>query len=39
MSSFLLYREGTLNPVLFEITDGEMTDLGNLEYTELPLPQ
>ena len=39
MSSFLLYQEGTLNPVLFEITEGEMTDLGNLEYTELPLPQ
>ena len=39
MSSFLLYQEGTLNAVLFEITDGEMTDLGNLEYTELPLPQ
>ena len=39
MSSFLLYQEGTLNAVLFEITDGETTDLGNLEYTELPLPQ
>ena len=39
MSSFLLYQEGTLNPILFEITDGETTDLGNLEYTELPLPR
>ncbi|MCY3711175.1 MAG: hypothetical protein OXG26_19980 [Caldilineaceae bacterium] len=39
MSSFLLYQEGTLDAVLFEITDGEMTDLGNLEYSELPLPQ
>ena len=39
MSSFLLFQEGTLDAVLFEITDGEMTDLGNLEYSELPLPQ
>lgn len=39
MSSFLLYQEGTLNPVLFEITDGETTDLGTLKYTELPLPR
>lgn len=39
MSSFLLYQEGTLNAVLFKITDGEMTDLGNLEYSELPLSQ
>ncbi len=39
MSSFLLYQEGTLDAVLFEITDDEMTDLGNLEYSELPLPQ
>ncbi|MYC96798.1 MAG: hypothetical protein F4X14_17670 [Caldilineaceae bacterium SB0661_bin_32] len=39
MSSFLLYQEGTLDAVLFEITDGEMTDLGNLEYSDLPLPQ
>ena len=39
MSSFLLYQEGTLDVILFEITDGEMTDLGNLEYSELPLPR
>ncbi len=39
MSSFLLYQEGTLNAVLFKITDGEMTDLGNLEYSDLPLSQ
>jgi hypothetical protein len=39
LSSFLLYQEGTLNAILFDITDGEMTDLGNLEYSELPLPQ
>ena len=39
MSSFLLYQEGTTRAILFEITDGETTDLGNLEYTELPLPQ
>ena len=39
MNSFLLYQEGSLDAVLFEITDGEMTDLGNLEYSELPLPQ
>ena len=39
LSSFLLYQEGTLNAILFDITDGEMTDLGNLEYFELPLPQ
>lgn len=39
LSSFLLYQEGTLNPILFAITDGETTDLGSLEYSELPLPQ
>ena len=39
MGSFLLYLEGTPNAILFEITDGETTDLGSLEYSELPLPQ
>lgn len=39
MGSFLLYQEGTPNAILFEITDGETTDLGSLEYSELPLPQ
>ena len=39
MSSFLLYQEGTPNAILFDITDGEITDLGSLEYSELPLPQ
>lgn len=39
MGSFLLYQEGTENAILFEITEGETTDLGNLNYTELPLPQ
>lgn len=39
MSSFLLYQEGTSSAILFDISDGETTDLGNLEYTELPLPQ
>ena len=39
MGSFLLYQEGTPNAILFEITDGEITDLGSLEFSELPLPQ
>ena len=39
MGSFLLFQEGTPNAILFEITDGEVTDLGSLEYSELPLPQ
>ena len=39
MGSFLLYQEGTENAILFDITEGETTDLGDLEYTELPLPQ
>ena len=39
MSSFLLYQDGTSSAILFDITDGETTDLGDLEYTELPLPQ
>ncbi len=39
LSASLLYQEGTDNAILFDITDGEMTDLGNLEYSELPLPQ
>ena len=39
MGSFLLYQEGTENVILFDITVGETTDLGDLEYTELPLPQ
>ena len=39
MSSFLLYQEGTPNAILFDIADGEITDLGSLEYSELPLPQ
>ena len=38
MGSFLLYQEGTDNAILFEINDGEMTDLGSLEYSVLPLP-
>ncbi len=39
LSASLLYQEGTDNAILFDITDDEMTDLGNLEYSELPLPQ
>ena len=39
LSSFLLYREGTIDAILFDITAGEVTDLGRLEYAELPLPQ
>ncbi len=39
MGSFLLYQEGTEDAILFDITDGETTDLGNLEYSALPLPQ
>lgn len=39
LSSFLLYRDGTLDAILFDITAGEVTDLGRLEYAELPLPQ
>ena len=39
MNSFLLYKEGTLDAILFDITAGEVTDLGRLEYSELPLPQ
>ncbi len=39
LSSFLLYKEGTPDAILFDITAGEMTDLGRLEYSELPLPQ
>lgn len=39
LSAFLLYREGTTDAILFEITAGEVTDLGRLEYSELPLPQ
>ncbi len=39
MGSFLLYQEGTEDAILFNITDGETTDLGNLEYATLPLPQ
>ncbi len=39
LSSFLLFQEGTPNAILFDITAGEVTDLGRLEYSELPLPQ
>ena len=39
MGSFLLYQEGTENAILFDISEGETTNLGDLEYTELPLPQ
>ncbi len=39
MSSFLLYQDGTSSAILFDIADGETTDLGDLEYAELPLPQ
>ena len=39
LSSFLLYKEGTLDAILFDITAGEVTDLGRLEYSELPLPR
>ena len=39
MNSFLLYKEGTLDAILFDITAGEVTDLGRLEYSVLPLPQ
>ena len=39
LSSFLLYKEGTPDAILFDITAGEVTDLGRLEYSELPLPQ
>ncbi len=39
LSSFLLYKDGTLDAILFDITAGEVTDLGRLEYAELPLPQ
>ena len=39
LKSFLLYKEGTPDAILFDITAGEVTDLGRLEYSELPLPQ
>ena len=39
LKSFLLFQEGTPNAILFDITAGEVTDLGRLEYSDLPLPQ
>lgn len=38
LSSFLLFEEGTPNALLFDVKAGEVTDLGNLEYTDLPIP-
>ena len=39
LSSFLLYKENSLDAILVDINAGEVTDLGRLEYSELPLPQ
>lgn len=39
LTAFLLHREGTANVILLDIFAGEVTDLGRLEYSELPLPQ
>ncbi len=38
MSSFLLFDEGSGDPLFVEVTAGEITDVGVLEYEALPIP-
>ena len=39
MSSFLLFDESSGEAMLIDILADEVVDLGNLEYTSLPIPQ
>ena len=38
LNAVLLYRDGAASAILLEVTAGEVTDLGRLEFSDLPLP-